>query len=113
MDYGKLKQKWVDERQKRRKTSEKLRLKVLSKGGPVFQRFGIKKAFLFGSVQDVRCDDASDIDLLVIPLSGDTYWVFRHELEQALECEVDVYMQDDDPGFAKKIQERGEVVYEV
>ena len=113
MDYGKLKRKWIVDKRKREEMSQKLRSKVLLKGGPVFKRFGIEKALLFGSVIDAGCGDASDVDLLVIPLAGDKYWIFRHELEQALECPVDVYTQNDDPGFVKKIRERGEIVYEI
>ena len=111
--YGKLKEKWAAERRKRKETSESLRSKILLKGAGAFKEFGIKKAFLFGSVLEDRAGDRSDIDLLVIPLSGDRYWIFRHELEQTLECPVDIYTQDDDPGFVKKISERGEIVYEV
>ncbi|MBW1708210.1 MAG: nucleotidyltransferase domain-containing protein [Deltaproteobacteria bacterium] len=113
MDYGRLKRKWAADKRKREETSEKLKLKLLLKGRPVFKRFGIEKVLLFGSVLNARSREGSDIDLLVFPLAGDRYWIFRHELEQALECPVDVYTQDDDPVFVNKVHERGEIIYEV
>ena len=70
MDYHKLKQKWAADTLKRKQTSRKLKAKLLSEGIPVFKRFGIGKAILFGSVQNGRCDDNSDIDLLVFPSGG-------------------------------------------
>ena len=113
MDYHKLQQKWAADSLKKKQISDKLKSKLQAKGVPVLKRFGIGKAILFGSVQDDRCDDHSDIDLLVLPLRGDQYWAFRHQLEQALEFPVDVYTQDDNPAFIKKVCERGELIYEV
>ncbi len=112
MDYHKLKQKWAADAIKRKQDSYKLKLRLLSEGVPIMKRFGIRKAVLFGSVQNGRCSDHSDVDLLVFPLAGKQYWAFRHELEQAMAFPVDVYTQDDDPGFIKKVGERGEVIYE-
>ena len=111
--YNKLRQKWEADSLKRKQISDKVKSRLLVKGIPVLKRFGIGKAILFGSVLNRRCDDHSDVDLLVVPLPGDQYWAFRHELEQALEFPVDVYTQDDDPGFIKKLGERGEVIYEI
>jgi len=113
MDYQKLRQKWEADSLIRKQISHKVKSRLLAKGIPVLKRFGIGKAILFGSVLNGRCDDHSDVDLLVAPLTGDQYWVFRHELEQALEFPVDVYTQDDDPGFIKKMGDRGEVIYEI
>ena len=113
MRYNKLKEKWALETAQRKALSTRLKMKLREKGFPILKRFGIGKAILFGSVLNGGCDDYSDVDLLVVPLPGDQYWVFRHELEQALEFPVDVYTQDDDPGFIKKIGDRGEVIYEV
>jgi len=112
MDYHKLKKKWAADALNRKQTSHKLKSRLLLKGVPILKRFGIGKAILFGSVLNGRCDDHSDIDLLVYPLGGQQYWAFRHELEQAMEFPVDIYTQDDDPGFINKISERGEVIYE-
>ena len=112
-DYQKLKQKWADEKLKRKQVSNRLKIRLQSKGVPILKRFGIKKAILFGSVQSSRCDEYSDTDLLVSPLSKSQYWDFRYQLEQSLEAYVDIYTQDDDPGFIQKVTERGVVIYEV
>lgn len=108
-----MKTKWFLGKLVREKTSERLRCEVISKGMPLFVKFGIKKVVLFGSVVDGRAGEASDIDILVLPLSSDQYWQCRHELEQVVNYPVDLYTQDDDQKFVSKILTRGEVIYEV
>ncbi|MBL7180960.1 MAG: nucleotidyltransferase domain-containing protein [Desulfobacterales bacterium] len=68
---------------------------------------------IFGSVADNLCNEKSDLDILVIPLSNEKYWDFRHELEEALGLQIDLYTKNDDPVLVKKIFSRGEIVYEV
>jgi predicted nucleotidyltransferase len=113
MDYAKLKKRWLSDKLGRRKISEGLRSEVISKGMPLFIKFGVKKVVLFGSVVDGRAGEASDIDILVLPLPNDQYWQCRHELEQAVNYPIDLYTQDDDQKFVSKILARGEVIYEV
>ena len=113
MDYAKLKKRWLSNKLERREISEGLRSEVISKGMPLFIKFGIKKVVLFGSVVDRRARETSDIDILVLPLSSDQYWQCRHELEQAVNYPVDLYTQDDDQKFVSKVLTRGEVIYEV
>lgn len=113
MDYDKLKKRWFLEKLERKRISDEIKSSVISKGIPLFKRFGIHKVVLFGSVIDGRSGKNSDIDILVIPLSGDRYWPFRHELEQSLGYPLDLYTQDDDNKFIEKILERGDVIYEV
>ncbi len=113
MDYEKLKKKWKIQKQERKIRSAQVKSKVLLKGVPVFKKFNIHRVILFGSILDETCETDSDLDLLVSLLPGDRYWAFRHELEQALELPVDVYTQDDDPAFIRKIGERGQVIYEI
>ena len=113
MRYDKLKKKWLLEKLERERISKEMKSAVISKGMPLFKEFGLRKVVLFGSVVDRRSGENSDIDILAIPLSGDRYWSFRHELEEALGYPLDLYTQDDDDRFVKKILERGEVVYEV
>ena len=108
-----MKKKWLLGKLVREKTSERLRSEVISKGMPLFIKFGVKKVVLFGSVVDGRARETSDIDILVMPLSNDQYWQCRHELEQAVNYPVDLYTQDDDQKFVSKILARGEVIYEV
>ena len=83
------------------------------KGKPVFQKYGVRKVVLFGSVADNRCRAGSDLDILVMPLPNQSYWELRHELKEAIGLPVDLYTQDDDPIFVKKVLERGVVIYEV
>ena len=113
MKYDKLKQKWFLEKLERKRRSEEMMSTVISKGMPLFRSFGLHKVVLFGSVVDGRSGEDSDIDIFVLPLSGDQYWSLRHELEQALDHPVDLYTQDDDYRFVKKILQRGEVIYEI
>lgn len=87
-------------------------MKLLKNGVPILKRYGIGKAILFGSLQHGQSHDQSDIDLLVFPLASKQYWVFRYELEQALDFPVDVYTQTDDAVFVRKMTERGETIYE-
>lgn len=93
--------------------SDKMRQAVVMRGTPVFKKYNIKKAVLFGSVADGRSRETSDVDILVMPLPNQAYWDFMSDLEQSLECFVDVYTQEDDPEFVEKILARGEVVYEI
>jgi len=113
MDYAKLKKRWLSDKLERRKISEGLRSELILKGMPLFIKFGIKKVVLFGSVVDKRDGEASDIDILVMPLSNDQYWQCRYELEQVINYPVDLYTQDDDQKFVSKILTRGEIIYEV
>ena len=76
-------------------------------------RYGVRKAWLFGSVAAGAAGPASDLDLLVTPVSAQDYWSLRRELESALDWPLDLYTQDDDPVFVRKIMERGELIYEV
>lgn len=111
--YKKLKEKWKRERLAKEKQAKKMKTVLLKKGVPVFKRFGIQKVVLFGSVADNRSGERSDIDLLVIPLSAESFWNCRRELEQELDFPIDLYTQDDDQTFINKILQRGEVIYEV
>ena len=113
MKFDKLKQKWERDRIRREEDSE-LRKKLLrEKARPVFKKYHISKALLFGSAAENRSHPDSDIDLFVRPLPGDNYWDFIRELEDTLELPVDVYTDTDDEVFVKKILERGEVIYEI
>jgi predicted nucleotidyltransferase len=113
MNYDKLKERWRVERATRRQQAAERKHALQTRGLPVFKKFGIQKAVVFGSVTAHSSRVESDIDLLVMPLAAEHYWAFRHELEQALEYPLDLYTQDDDPGFVKKILARGDTVYDV
>lgn len=113
MTFDKLKEKWDSQKRERESRSRQLKLSLIKKGTPLFKKYGIKKAVLFGSVKDERLTENSDIDILVMPLSAGQFWAFRHELEEALDFPVDLYTESDDHEFVEKILERGETVYEV
>ena len=113
MSFAKLKKRWARERASRISRSQIFKQTLIDKGKPVFEKFGITKVFVFGSVVDNRCNEKSDIDILVLSLPNEKFWIFQHELEEAIGISVDLYTDRDDPTFIKKIILRGECIYEV
>ena len=113
MQFTKLKEKWEREKKEREMRSKEYKETLLAKGIPVFKRYGIKQAVIFGSIQDERAIEGSDIDLFVQPLPNDKYWKFRRDLEESVEFPVDLYTDQDDKIFIDKIISRGEVIYAV
>lgn len=113
MKFDKLKRRWERDRIRRHRDSE-LRKKLLKeKAIPVFKKYHISKAVLFGSAAENRCRPDSDIDLFVSPLPVEYYWDFMRELQDTIGLPVDTYTDTDDEVFVKKILERGEVLYEI
>ena len=86
---------------------------LISDCAPVLKKYGIKKAYLFGSVQENRARRGSDLDLYVQPLDNKHYWRFQLELEEILGLTVDLHTDKDDPLLVKKILGRGEKIYEI
>lgn len=113
MPFAKLKKRWILKREQRKTRSKTIKRSLLEQGKTVFEKFGVSKVILFGSVTDNLCDEKSDLDILVIPLSNDKYWEFRHELEEAIGVQIDLYTENDDPVLVKKILSRGKILYEV
>lgn len=111
--YDTLRARWQADKTRRQERARAMKQAVLTKGPAVFEKFGIQTVVLFGSVQDGRSHAASDIDLLAMPLAARDYWRCRHELEEALDYPLDLYTQDDDPIFVRKILDRGETIYDV
>ncbi len=110
--FERLKRRWQAESDARKALSASLRMVVRERCPPIFARFGVEKAVLYGSVAEGKADRGSDVDLLVMPLGNDVYWELMHELEEVLDRPVDLYTDRDDPTWVRKILERGEVVYE-
>ncbi len=108
MTFEKLNISWRLKTLEQQREAEVRRAR-LAEAGPVFERFGIRKAALFGSVAGGSSGIGSDIDL---PLAGAEYWDFKRALEEALAYPVDLYTQDNDPIFVNKILTRGQVVYD-
>lgn len=109
--------KWK-ELQERRAAERILRAEMMrevlrTRGTALFEKYGIRRAILFGSVAEGRCEKDSDLDLLVLPLEPARYWDFRYEPEEAVGFFIDLYTQDDDPKFVKKVMVRGETLYEI
>jgi len=111
MGFEKLKAKWEKDRKVRFARSEILMHLVKDRGKPLFKKYGVQKVVIFGSVANNLCDENSDIDIYVEPLSAKTYWAFRRELEEAVDSTIDLYTDSDDPIFIGKIISRGEVIY--
>jgi len=112
MPYDKLKNKWIQSHKKGINIAEHRKTLLIAKGKPLFRKYGIDRAVLFGSVSGGYCRKHSDIDLFVHPLTADSFWEFRREIEDALEMPVDLYTDSDDPVFIQKVIARGEVIYD-
>ena len=113
MAFEKLRNRRVAERERRKIRSDQIKLLLLERGLSVFNKFGISKVIVFGSVADGVCGEMSDIDILVAPLKNSQYWDFRFELEEAVNLPIDLYTDLDDPIMVEKIISRGETLYEV
>jgi predicted nucleotidyltransferase len=111
--YTGLHRRWQEEKKEREKRAAAIHSALHKRGVPIFRKYGIKRAVLFGSAAEGRTGKESDVDLLVMPLAAVDYWQCRHELEEALGGPLDLCTQDDDPRFVRKILSRGEVIYEL
>lgn len=109
--FDKLLQRWDSEQQAARERARELRRRVAEDARPVFERYGVERALLFGSVAEGRCREGSDVDLLVFPLPAEYYASCWRELEDAVGAPVDLHTDAEDPVFVRKILERGEIVY--
>ena len=113
MPFTKLQEKWRQNREDARKNAAAVKHLLLQKGTPIFLKYGIEKAVIFGSIVDGRHTSMSDIDLFVQYLANERFFDFKRELEDALNIPVDLHTDKDDSSFIKKIMSRGEVIYEV
>ena len=65
---------------------------IKEKARPVFEKYGVKRARIFGSFARGEARSDSDVDMVVDlerPL-GFEYFTMQHELEQELGREVDI-----------------------
>jgi len=111
-DLAKIAERRRRERALRASRSADLRRRLLELGSDVLRVYAVREAWLFGSVASGTAAPESDVDLLVMPVSAGDYWPLRRDLETALGCPLDLYTQDDDPTFLRKVLERGELIYE-
>jgi predicted nucleotidyltransferase len=111
MTFEKLKSRWKRDALEQAERAQTFKRDLLKKATPIFKRYKIQQAYIFGSVAEGRCREKSDIDIYVSPLPAEDYWQFRHELEEAVQLPIDLYTDSDDPVFIKKIISRGEQIY--
>ena len=109
--FKKLKQRWLENQKEQvlnaQKRTEKLKALV-----PVFKKYGVRRAYLFGSLTRNVCSSRSDIDLYVEEVDNKLYWNMLRDLEDAATYDIDLYTQSDEAQFIKKIKERGIKIYE-
>ena len=111
--FSQLRQRWDRERLERAERCACLRRLLLERGVPVLRRYGVRRAWLFGSVAMGTADPGSDLDILVTSVRAADFWRLRHDLEVALDHHIDLHTQDDDAAFVRKVMQRGELFYEV
>jgi predicted nucleotidyltransferase len=111
--FAKLESRRLRERAERARRSAALRRRLTERGSTVLLAYGVREAWLFGSVAAGTAHPRSDLDLLVLSVSPVEYWPLRRDLEAALDCPLDLYTQDDDPAFVRKVIERGEKIFEI
>ena len=113
MTFEKLKSRWKRDALEQAERAQTFKRDLLKKATPIFKRYKIQQAHIFGSVAEGRCREKSDIDIYVSSLPAEDYWQFRHELEEAVQLPIDLYTDSDDPVFIKKIMARGEQIYDL
>ena len=85
---------------------------------PIFERNGIKKAILFGSYALGVATANSDVDLLIDDdglIIGFQFFGLRHELEEAINKDVDLLVERDvipNSKIEMEIKEKGMIIYE-
>ncbi|RJP30998.1 MAG: hypothetical protein C4527_08660 [Candidatus Omnitrophota bacterium] len=111
-NFRKLNQRWQKEESERKHRSEKMRSTCMEKAVPVLLQYGVQRIVLFGSVLKERCEESSDLDILAMPIPNDRYWQCLHDLREATGVDVDLYTENDNAEFVKKVLRRGEIIYE-
>ncbi|MBO7674449.1 MAG: nucleotidyltransferase domain-containing protein [Atopobiaceae bacterium] len=93
---------------------------VSQRVGPVFERWGIERAWLYGSVARGTQTERSDVDLMVelVPDAGIGIGIVRlqDELEDVLGLDVDIHSVPDpkrtNPAFLRNYESSKVLVYE-
>jgi predicted nucleotidyltransferase len=99
--------------QARRAAQEAARKRNSLKGlESVFIKYGVARAYVFGSVTSNSCRSDSDIDLYVEGVAPESYWDLWKETEEYTREHIDLYCDRDNHRFIEKIKERGELIYE-
>jgi len=85
---------------------------------PIFEKNGIKKAVLFGSYALGIATANSDVDLLIDDdglIIGFQFFGLRHELEEAINKNIDLLIERDiipSSEIEMEIKEKGMIIYE-
>lgn len=83
---------------------------------PVFEKYNVKRAILFGSVSNEKNDEYSDIDIMVDSgLKGLSFFGLLNDVCESFDCDVDLIdVQDIIPNsrVQKEIDRTGVVIYE-
>lgn len=90
--------------------------KLIIKTIPVFKKYGVLRASLFGSTIRGDSNKKSDIDLLISPAKGTTLFdmvAIKNDLEAVLEKPVDLLTYNGlNPLLKNQILKQQEIIYE-
>lgn len=101
------------ERRKVRRYREKVRKKLEKILESVTDKYqSIERVIVFGSFTRDHFDENSDLDLYMSDPSAEEFYEIKRKLEEGLDIEVDLYTGTDDKKFIKKVEERGEILFE-
>lgn len=89
---------------------------LIVKSIPVFKKYGVLRASLFGSTARGDDNEKSDIDLLISPAAGTTLFDMvgiKNDLEKVLEKPVDLVTYNSlNPLLRDQILKQQEIIYE-
>jgi hypothetical protein len=88
---------------------------VQQKTAPIFQKFGVRKAILFGSIAKGTATASSDLDLLVDSgLHGFDFIDLGESVRASVNCPVDIFDVthiQKDSRIAREIAQTGVTIY--
>ena len=89
--------------------------KIKETCSPLFEQYGVKYAYLFGSYAKKRATEQSDVDLLIsIPVNGLRFYELVEALREALKKRVDLLDEtqlDNNNTLVKEILQDGIKIY--
>ncbi len=108
-NYLLKKQKDIRVSREREKTKIILQLKSVKS---IWEKYGLKRVYLYGSFTDMSFYDYSDIDVAVEPeISFEDLMHLYSEINRCVQREVDIRLLNELP-FSQKIKKKGIVIYE-
>ena len=89
--------------------------KIKETCAPLFEQYGVKYAYLFGSYAKKRATEQSDVDLLIsMPVNGLRFYELVESLREALKKRVDLLDEtqlDNNNALVKEILQDGIKIY--